>query len=145
MKTKMIISLAVIWVALAAIAILPAKTYVPSSDELALVVGGADWVPGYKKCGEDQRCTGTNNNCPSNGCSGKMEGDACGSYNYFYGRGGCVSENFYRCKIDECESKVSCHLHLDCECEKKSGSSGLDCKSQSGNPSEVHPCVQKDA
>jgi hypothetical protein len=142
MKSKTVISLAIVGVALAVVAILPAKTYLPSPDELSLVVGGADWIEG-KSCQENLRCTGVAHNCSDIGCKRKEEGDACGSYNYFYNRDGCSTDPNHKCKYDDCSPEIMCTTHADCTCQTVAGESELQCKidEDATTSSKVYPCT----
>ncbi len=143
MKVKVFVSLTVIAALLTLVTTMPASTYVPSPDELALVVGG--WMEN-KSCEDDLRCTGTNNNCPDDSnCDGKQENDACGSSNLFSSRDGCASDNGHKCKYDNCSTEIQCTRSYDCSCRKISGSEKLGCSEISpGRVTKVYPCTDQE-
>ncbi|MDH4238980.1 MAG: hypothetical protein OEW48_05425 [Phycisphaerae bacterium] len=145
MKMKVIISLAVIGVALAAVATMPAQTYVPSADELSQVIGG-DWTT-YKECASNLRCTGTEVSCGDHLslCASASPGDACQSESIFWDRDGCTSDTTHKCKYDECATKILCTRTNNCECTVLTGYEDLRCISDLVNPyNEVYPCTDQE-
>ncbi len=140
MKVKVFVTLIVITGLLTVVAAMPAQTYVPGADELSQVIGG--WMEN-KHCEDNERCTGDDDPCPSDGCDGKSAGDACGSTSEYWDRDGCVTKSNYRCKYDDCSLSILCTRFNDCECE--SSGSSLSCAPQLVNdPSRVYPCTDQE-
>lgn len=140
MNRKVLVSLMIIGAMLTLVTLMPAQTYVPSADELSQVIGG--WMLD-KHCEDNERCTGTDSPCPSNGCVGKTVGDACGSTSTYWDRDGCVTQDDHQCKYDDCALSILCTRFNDCDCESRS--TGLECEADLVNhPSRTSPCTDQE-
>lgn len=144
MKVKGFVLLVALGVVLTAFAVLPAHTYVPSSEELATVVGGGS----CEKCDPDKRCIDDDNECSGNQASceviGVEDGDPCGKAFDYTAREGCVKETsppWHYC--DYGSGILVCYTETPCECEEDPGEPGsFTCTAQTPSSHAVNPCQQ---
>ena len=152
MKLKLILLLALMGVAGTASLNLNAKTYVPSSKELATVVGGA-WCD-KMFCKPAMRCvsglpnvacTDHNSLCSEN--EDVYTGMPCQSADFWFPREACFAEikaPYHKCTTDEGDD-ILCHGWLpQCRCNKDP-MGFWECGSGTGQGyTYVKPCSQQE-